>query len=200
MPRYDARDWYWVIAQNTTQVFSSARALSVPVADGTYQNWLSAGGWTVPIASEAELYDVLTVAAPAAAASAAPAWVSGDLLTPQQAHDWLISAGLTITSTGTAAVNGTYAVDDGTRTRINAIVTGLNAVPPTFPAGLNPFPWNDMSNVAHNWQGGTTATTGRFFDFAFEVRDYIEHLNATLLARQGSNPTAPWPSSSVTIA
>jgi len=56
---YNPRNWYWIVAGSTTQVYSSASGDYVPVADATYQAWLAAGGVPTSIASEAELGDVL---------------------------------------------------------------------------------------------------------------------------------------------
>jgi hypothetical protein len=52
-------DWYWIVAASTTEVWSSARAIAVPVADTAYQDWIAGGHFPTPIASQAELEDVL---------------------------------------------------------------------------------------------------------------------------------------------
>ncbi len=62
---YTASNWYWIVAGSTTQVFSSARAMYVPVTDATYVAWIAAGGNPTRIASEAELFGVLTDSFPA---------------------------------------------------------------------------------------------------------------------------------------
>jgi hypothetical protein len=36
---YDITDWYWIVAASTTDVWSSARAMSVPVDDVDYVAW-----------------------------------------------------------------------------------------------------------------------------------------------------------------
>lgn len=56
---FSPRNWYWIVAGSTTQVFSSASGGYVPVADATYQAWLAAGHRASRIASEAELGEVL---------------------------------------------------------------------------------------------------------------------------------------------
>jgi hypothetical protein len=38
---YRADDWYWIVADSTTQVYSSARAQYVATNDATYLRWLS---------------------------------------------------------------------------------------------------------------------------------------------------------------
>jgi hypothetical protein len=59
IPLPDASNWYWFVAGSTTQVYSSAAVSYVPVTDGTYQAWVSAGGVTSRISTEQELFDIL---------------------------------------------------------------------------------------------------------------------------------------------
>lgn len=59
-PLFVPENWYWFIAGDTTQVYSSARSLLVPVADATYQTWLSnPKNKTYNAASTTELSDIL---------------------------------------------------------------------------------------------------------------------------------------------
>jgi hypothetical protein len=59
-------DWYWSVGGDATHVWSSARAMSVPVADQAYADWQAVGGhYTTPIASMTELYAVLAAQFPA---------------------------------------------------------------------------------------------------------------------------------------
>lgn len=57
---FDPANWYWVVAGDTTQVYSSAVVNYVPVADAAYQAWLTVPGH-VPsrVATEQELWDYL---------------------------------------------------------------------------------------------------------------------------------------------
>jgi hypothetical protein len=58
-------DWYWFVAGDQANVWSSARAMSVPVDDQQYQDWLAMGyRYTTPIGSMAELRSVLAVQYP----------------------------------------------------------------------------------------------------------------------------------------
>ncbi len=69
---YTPQNWYWIVGGSTTQVYSSAGVVYIPVADATYQVWLAAGGVPTKIAVEADLWDVLTnagVAIPGGAAT-----------------------------------------------------------------------------------------------------------------------------------
>lgn len=56
---YRAEAWFWFVAGDETQVFSSARREFVPLDDAAYQAHLTAGGRTSRIASLDELKDVL---------------------------------------------------------------------------------------------------------------------------------------------
>lgn len=69
MSGFVARDWYWIVAGSTTQVYSSARAAYVPISDTAYTAWLGGGGKPTRILSEAELWDVLATAYPAGIAT-----------------------------------------------------------------------------------------------------------------------------------
>ena len=62
---YRARDWYWIVAGSTTQVFSSSRAGYVGVADAAYVAWLAAGNIPSKIADEPKLWAVLGAQYPA---------------------------------------------------------------------------------------------------------------------------------------
>lgn len=52
-------DWYWVVAKDASQLWSSARGQYIPADDATYANWVKTGGIPTYIASEDELRDVL---------------------------------------------------------------------------------------------------------------------------------------------
>lgn len=53
-------DWYWVVAADDTQVFSSASAGYVPADAEALTNWTALGNAPTPITSEAELAEVLS--------------------------------------------------------------------------------------------------------------------------------------------
>jgi hypothetical protein len=50
------KDWYWNVAGSTTQVYSSARNIYVPLADTAYQTWLAAHGAASRIAAEIDVW------------------------------------------------------------------------------------------------------------------------------------------------
>lgn len=65
MPTYQPSDWYWFIGADTDNVWSSARAMLVPIADPDYAAWLAAPNHTPTLATMAELEDTLRNSYPA---------------------------------------------------------------------------------------------------------------------------------------
>lgn len=59
MPTYSPRDWYWIVADDETQVFSSRVGDFVPISNADYVAWRTDGSRPTRIASVAELGDVL---------------------------------------------------------------------------------------------------------------------------------------------
>lgn len=59
MTPFDPANWYWIVNGSTAQVYSSAAANYVPVANATYVAWLEAGNLPTRILNEAELGEVL---------------------------------------------------------------------------------------------------------------------------------------------
>ena len=56
---YNPRDWYWIVAGSTTQVYSSKIGNYVPISDAAYVAWLAAGNTPSRIGTEAELGEAL---------------------------------------------------------------------------------------------------------------------------------------------
>lgn len=86
---------------------------------------------------------------------------------------------LQIVSTGTPALNGTYAIDAGTLARLAEIVEGLQ-VTGAFPDGLSALPWPDASGAMHDFP-----TTASFIAFAEAVENYVVASNL------GQTPATP---------
>lgn len=59
MKVYDPTDWYWIVAGDDKQLWSSAAGAYVQSDDAAYKAWLAAGGLPSRIASAAELDEVL---------------------------------------------------------------------------------------------------------------------------------------------
>jgi hypothetical protein len=65
MMMYDASNWYWCVGGDASNVWSSKRAMSVPIDDAEYTAWLAAVGGPSPLATMQELYDLLAGQFPA---------------------------------------------------------------------------------------------------------------------------------------
>lgn len=114
------------------------------------------------------------------------AFIDPPLTAPQAAGNALFS-GLTISSTGTPALNGTYAVDQLSQMDIIAIETSLNAGK-GFPGGATAFNYADMTGAMHSF------TQANFTDFAAAVRDYVYALKSVIA---GASTTLPPPTATI---
>jgi hypothetical protein len=56
---YRPDNWYWFVGADTDNVWSSARAMNVPISDADYVAWLANHSMTPQMASMAELEDTL---------------------------------------------------------------------------------------------------------------------------------------------
>lgn len=160
---YMPQAWFWVVAGSTTQVYSSAAAAYVPVTDAGYVTWLGTDetGHNHPtrIPSEAELFDVLAVQHPAAL---------GTLGTNQQRAARMLQVGttVTVTSTGTPALSGTYGISQLANANIVALQVGLSAGIVPGGGGAS-FPYKDAAGVDH------TFTADQFKNFATAMFGYV---------------------------
>jgi hypothetical protein len=190
---YNPNDHYWIVASDETHVWSSARAALVAIADGAYVAWLAAGGRPTRIVSFADLNDVLASQAVASVAAASTVALEGlGHLTPTQMLAAKLAAGITITSTGTPALSGVYAVDPASQIKIVAIAAGI-AAGKGLPGGGGTVGILDMAGTSHIF------ASSDFLDLAKAMEDYVYALygtEAVLLA----NGSASWPTSAVTIA
>ena len=59
MINYNPMDWYWIVAGDETQVYSSKSGDYVPATDTTYQAWVASGGVPTRILNADELAEVL---------------------------------------------------------------------------------------------------------------------------------------------
>lgn len=59
LPPYNPFDWYWIVADSSTQVFSSKTGNYLPVSNPAYVAWLAGGGLPTRIESETVLGKVL---------------------------------------------------------------------------------------------------------------------------------------------
>lgn len=59
---YSPADWYWIIGDDETKVYSSARGVTATSDDETYTAWAAAGGIATRIDSMDSLIEVLRAA------------------------------------------------------------------------------------------------------------------------------------------
>lgn len=97
-----------------------------------------------------------------------------------------LSAGLAVTSTGTPAINGTYALDLESRSDIMAEIVSLlkNS---TFTNGTTTLPFTDISGALHDFQVTV------FEALATEIGNYVGALKAIIASNSGTLPAAPAP-------
>lgn len=103
-----------------------------------------------------------------------------------------IAAGLAITSATYPALDGTYAIDPATQSKIQAVSLYIE-VNGKFPAGYTAFPWEDVSGLTH-----TFPTTAEFLAFASAEADYVTRINLQSQV-EAAGGTPSWPSASATI-
>src|SRR5579859_4309142 len=103
--------WYWSTVENPLEVFSSGAAAYVGTSNADYNAFL-ASGHVVGKLHDGQLAAVLVGAALNAAALAVnPTVWTG--VPPLLEFETALESGVTITSTGTPAVNGTYDTAEG---------------------------------------------------------------------------------------
>ena len=103
--------------------------------------------------------------------------------TPAQLANTAMGAGLAITSTGTPALNGTYAIDNASQGKIAAI--SAYSCQRQVPGGVAFVPWIDFNGTAH-----TFPTTASFQAFATAVADYVAVLDVIIASNAGTPPAA----------
>jgi hypothetical protein len=183
--------WYWTVANQPNLVFSAPSSAYVdPATDQGYLDFTNAGNAATSIVSDGELADVLTRAGMSAALIYAAGWADWGGVPPLDRVAVLMAAGLAIVSTGTPALNATYAIDDAMRVSINANVSYIQTYS-AFPAGVATKDWPDIDGTIH-----TFPTTGDYLNFARAVADYVAAVNDWGITGGTAGP----PSQPITIA
>jgi hypothetical protein len=131
----------------------------IEITDAQWQACLATPGYTV-VSGSLVAPPLPTAAQLAVQATTKAAWT-------------MLGTGISITSTGTPALNGTYAVDQLSQMDIIAIETSLNAGK-GFPGGTTTFSYPDASGAMHAF------SEGNFTDFAAAVRDYVYTLKSVI--------------------
>ena len=173
MSPYDPAKWYWIVAGDTTRVWSSATAAYVPTSDAGYIEWLAEGNVPTRIASEAELQEVFAQQYPAG-------W-------PPNPVQMAFAGPLAVACTSIPALNGNYAIDQQTQAQITGIAAAISAGL-GLPGGGTTFNWPDVDGNAHPW-----AQT-QFIGFAKAVLNYLYDI-----AQFAAGHTSSLPSMNVTI-
>jgi hypothetical protein len=187
----DIRNWYWRMAGETERVFSSAAAAFVPVNDEGYSSWIAAGN-TAPAAAAGDLYAYLSERAPDVALAAAPMLSAANLLPPDVVLAAKLAAGLTLVSTASPQINGTYSISDTAQTKMAAVYGGIKGGD-GLPGGGASFLFLDINGVPRQF------TADQFVALAKAARDYIYRLSITA-AQLAAGQKATWPSATVAIA
>jgi len=94
-----------------------------------------------------------------------------------------LAVGITISSTGTPALNGAYVCDQISQMDIIAIETSISAGK-GFPGGATTFNYPDVTGTMHSF------TEANFTDFAAAVRDYVYALKSVIAGASTSLPAA----------
>lgn len=88
-------------------------------------------------------------------------------LAPQKNAAAALAAGIVLTSTGTPALNGTYATNAKAQADLNAIITYI-LLNNAFPAGVPQMPWPDSSGTMHLFP-----STASFQAFATILANFV---------------------------
>jgi len=165
----DPSDWYWIVDDDTTQVWSSAKARYVTLTDPLYEEWLESHTPT-KIDSEASLFGILMDKYP----SGTP---MGRLLA-------MMNGAIQITSSSKPSLNGTYAIDSASRGNITGIATSINAGL-GVPGGAETFNYPDIQGQPHQW------TASLFIEFAREVMNFVYAISQVLGGHSVDIPSQP---------
>ena len=154
MMMYTPKDWYWIIAGDDRQVYSSARSAFVGVGDKAYKIWLAQGNVPTRIASMDELKDVLI----AAGVINVPQTISDRQFFQQLAIAGVISQeeALAAVKTGDipAALSGFIAaLDDASRFNAEMLLSGATVFQRNHP----------LTNAVAMAQGMTADQVDEFF-------------------------------------
>lgn len=142
---------------------------TIEITDAQWQTCLDNPGWTV-----------------ASGALVAPVPPSAEEIAAQaliQSARTALASGLTIASTGTPALNGTYSADQLSQSDIIAIETSLNAGK-GFPGGATTFNYPDVTGTMHAF------SESNFTDFAAAVRDFVYALKSVIAGASSTLPAA----------
>ena len=101
---------------------------------------------------------------------------------PAQQATALISGGITITSTGTPALDGVYACDATAQSNLQAVQTYI-LTNGKFPGSSGTYPWLDTNSTPHVFP-----STTEFEAFASRVADFVADCTMIILTGSGTLP------------
>lgn len=181
---FNKADWYWVVGEDETQVWSSATMSYIPQNTPAYVSWLSTGNFPIRIATKENMDTIISNL------------TSGGSVIFRQARKYL-NEGITITSTSDGWTS-TFSVTTepfgdsiwATLTReqeaINASsVTGNT----TFADGSNSLHWPDINNTLR------TLSPAQFIAFKTAIGTFVSKIRSFA----HSVPGATLPPNQVTI-
>lgn len=162
---YTAYPWYWIVAGSTTQVWSSQSFSFVAVTNATYVAW-KLKNTASRIGSAGELLAVMLA----------------------QVQPIIFASGVAVTSTGTSAINATYAITPAAFQKL-ALITSLIGNAKGLPGGAGTFVYPDITNTNH------TFTPTLILNLATALQTYVYAWEVALTTKVGggaaSFPTVP---------
>lgn len=97
----------------------------------------------------------------------------------------MLAAGVTIVSTATPALNGTYAVGPNDRSNLTSMYSLIDRAGGSFPSGLTALPWPDASGAVH-----TFAKVADFLNFETAIGGWVLVLQLMITTGAGELPSA----------
>lgn len=158
---YDVRSWYWIVADSTTQVFSSAVMAYIDPSDENYVAWTDAGNVATPIDSAESLMSVM----------------AGNWLPLY----WIV--GVQVESTATPALNGNYPMDQVTQNQISGVANRI-AAGRGLPGGGTTFTYMGHNFTEQDFTNFANATA----DWVYATHNA---LSAIIIDGTGSLPPQP---------
>jgi hypothetical protein len=99
----------------------------------------------------------------------------------------MLAAGVTIASTATPALDGTYACDANAQTEMGNMYNLIQRAGGAFPGGLTQLPWPDISNDPAKARVFTAVAD--FLNFEQAVGDWVLTLKMIVTTGQGTLPS-----------
>jgi len=115
--------------------------------------------------------------------------IGDSIATSAQVTAWaaahpVMPTSVTITSTGTPSLSGTYPIDHDTLSTLNGEASYI-AINSAFSSGTSTLPWPDTSGVLH-----TFSSTAEFIAFASAVTKYVTQATMAIQT-SGTMPSSP---------